>query len=317
LNVPWIADLRDPWALDETIVYPTMLNRKFELAKMKRSLSSAALIIMNTPQAVTDLKRTFPVLGNKKVIAITNGYDSDDFADEITSRTDSRFRIVHSGLMLTSTGLQLRERKFYRVLGGAEPGVDIITRSPEFLLKAVDAWQSRQPDIRKDVELWFAGNASQDDRLCFGSSRASNLIRSIGHIPHRESLQLIRTADLLFLPMHNLPPGRRCRSVPGKAYEYMASGRPILAAVPDGDARDFLVQCGTAFICRPDDVEGMIRILSEVYDAWKRGIPSIRQNSAFLENFTRRNITHKLAASLRSVLHQEVVRTDELDRHAT
>ena len=73
--------------------------------------------------------------------------------------------------------------------------------------------------------------------------------------------------------MHDLRPGSRARIVPGKTYEYLAAGRPILAAVPDGDARDFLSQCGTALLCRPDDVEGMVQQLDRAYNTWKNGRP--------------------------------------------
>ena len=43
---------------------------------------------------------------------------------------------------------------------------------------------------------------------------------------------------MLFLPMQELPRGHRGRMVPCKGYEYLASGRPILAALPEGDGRD-------------------------------------------------------------------------------
>jgi glycosyltransferase involved in cell wall biosynthesis len=307
LKIPWIADLRDPWALDETIIYPTLLSRKIEMLKMERSLSSAALIIMNTPQAARDVKRDLPALRKNNIIAITNGFDAEDFSEALICRTDSRFRIVHSGIMLTKAGLQLRNRKLYRFLGGVERGVDIITRSPEYLLRAVENWHSSQPEIKDDVELWFAGNGSSEDHHLFSTSKMAGCVRAVGHLPHKESLQLIRTADLLFLPMHNLPPGRRCRSIPGKAYEYMASGRPILAALPEGDARDILTECGTAFVCLPDDVENMTRILREVYAAWKHGNPTIKKNDEFLDGFTRKHLTHTLAISLRSVIRQRRV----------
>jgi hypothetical protein len=67
------------------------------------------------------------------------------------------------------------------------------------------------------------------------------------YVPPAESVALIRLADLLFLPMRDLPPGVRVTIVPGKTYEYLASRRPILAAVSDGDARD-LLESGGAFL---------------------------------------------------------------------
>ena len=56
----------------------------------------------------------------------------------------------------------------------------------------------------------------------------------------------MRSADLLFLPMHDLPPGARAGLIPYKTYEYLAAGRPILAAVPDGDVRDMLARSRTS-----------------------------------------------------------------------
>ena len=67
-------------------------------------------------------------------------------------------------------------------------------------------------------------------------------------IPHAGTIELMRSADLLFLPMHDLPPGRRAGLVPQKTYEYLAARRPILAAVPDGDARDLLEASGVAAV---------------------------------------------------------------------
>ena len=82
----------------------------------------------------------------------------------------------------------------------------------------------------------------------------------------------------------------------------MASGRPILAAVPDGDARDFLSQCGTALLCRPDDVEGMVQQLDKAYNAWKHGRPIGPLNKEFVEQFEGRRLTAQLAQAFNELL---------------
>lgn len=268
---------------------------------MKKVLSTASVIIMNTHAASAALKEKVPSLRDKPILTITNGFDGEDFTREVSPRSDRKFRIVHSGGMFTDSGLQLRRRKFYRLLGGVEAGVDILTRSPKVLLDAVTCWGSRRPEIKNDIDIVFAGNTTTRDREIVQSSPVSGLARFAGYLSHGESLSLVRTADLLFLPMHNLPPGTRCRSIPGKTFEYMASGRPILAAVPDGDARDFLGQCGTGLLCRPDDVEGMIRILDQVYSAWKAGTRIVSPNVEYVKQFDRRTLTRSLAAVLEAV----------------
>lgn len=301
LGIPWVADLRDPWALDDIQIYPSRLHRWIELQRMEKVLSTAAVIIMNTPAASAALKQKVPSLRDKPIVTITNGYDEEDFARVEPRRTDGKFRIVHSGGMFTDSGLQLQRRKFYRLLGGVEPGVDILTRSPKILLEAVGNWCARRPEIEGDIEIIFAGNATDKDRDVAALSPVSELVRFSGYLTHAESLSLTRTSDLLFLPMHNLPLGTRCRSIPGKTFEYMATGRPILAAVPDGDARDFLGQCGTGLLCRPDDVEGMIKILDHVYSGWKVGTPVVSANMEYVKQFERRTLTRTLSAILKSV----------------
>jgi hypothetical protein len=216
LGVPWVADLRDPWALDEMRVYPTLLHRRVEMKRMERLLSSASVIVMNTPEATAALKAAFPRLQSKPILTITNGFDAEDFAAPVPLREDPAFRIVHSGYLHTGDGLRLRGRTIHRLFGGMHPGVDILTRSHAILLEAVERWCSTRPGVRQDLEIVFAGETSPADRQLADRSAVRSLIRFTSYIPHRDSVDLIRTANLLFLPMHNLPPGTRSQIVPGK-----------------------------------------------------------------------------------------------------
>jgi glycosyltransferase involved in cell wall biosynthesis len=107
----------------------------------------------------------------------------------------------------------------------------------------------------------------------------------------------MRSADLLFLPMHDLPAGRRARIVPGKTYEYLGSGRPILAGVPDGDARDLLSELPWAHVCRPRDAEAMAAaIAGEVRQKRARGAAAPDGDRALVAGFERRALTRRFAA---------------------
>lgn len=302
LGVPWVADFRDPWALDEIQVYPTALHRLRELKQMEALLHRAALVIMNTPEAALAVKRVLSRIDSGKIVTIPNGFDPEDIAGSVTPRTDGKFRIVHAGYLLTDAGLQMRAQRLQRLLGGAVRGVDILTRSPVFLIEAITRWVNKRPQVREDLEIVFAGKVSQQDRDVVEASAIGVMARFPGYMPHAASLQLVRTADLLFLPMHNVPDGLRSTTVPSKTYEYMAAERPILAAVPEGDAKDFLRQCGTALIVSPDDVEAMTRILEEVYAAWNSGRAQVCSDRAFLSRFERRTQARELAAAFHRVL---------------
>jgi hypothetical protein len=297
-RLPWVADLRDPWALDEMMVYPSRLHRRLELNRMACVLEAADAIVMNTPEATRRLIETFPMLAEKTVVTIPNGFDAKDFSRPAPSRSDGTFRIVHAGYLHTSLGRQLRRGKvFRRLLGGAVPGVDIYTRSHVLLMQALDRAFARDPSLRDVVRLQLAGVLSSGDR----EAARSDVVEMLGYLSHDATVELVRSADLLFLPMQNLPPGVRATIVPGKTYEYLASGRPILAAVPDGDARDLLVEAGIASVCRPDDSDAMERIVIEQVERWRAGAPVPEPDPHVLERYERRRLTAQLADVLDEV----------------
>jgi glycosyltransferase involved in cell wall biosynthesis len=300
LGLPWIADLQDPWALDEMWLYPSRVHRRVDMRRMRRLLSTADAIVMNTPEAARRLQVHFPELRRNCVLAIPNGFDSEDFRQCLEGRQDNKFRIVHTGYLHTDAGLGLRRVGWIRrVLGGTAAPIDMLTRSHVFLVEAINKLVARDPSLACVIEVVLAGVLSDADRQ---ASAGSSFVRMPGYLPHDETVMLLRTADLLFLPMHDLPPGWRAGLVPGKTYEYLAAGPPILAAVPDGDARDLLAEAGNALLCRPSDSDGMADILAEQIRLWQAGLPPPKAKPEVLARYERRRLTEDLAAVFDAVL---------------
>ena len=79
LGIPVVADLRDPWGLDETRIYASALHRRLSLAAMHRQLRRADLVVMNTPEACEVARRTFAGIPAQRIQHLTNGYDEYDF----------------------------------------------------------------------------------------------------------------------------------------------------------------------------------------------------------------------------------------------
>jgi len=263
-GVPWVADLGDPWALDDWQIYPTALHRRLEQRRMRRALRSAAAIVMNTKEAAHALTDRFPELASTRIASITWGWDRDDFEGTPKPRLDKRFRIVYAGYSHVRRGLEHRQRRRIReVLGGAVRGLDILPRSHFFLAQAVGRLAQEDGRMARRLELHVAGPAPMDTRD--GSDDLS--IVHHGYLPHDQAVALVRSADLLFLAMHDLPSGLRTTTTPGKTFEYLASGRPILAALPDGDARDLLLALPNVWLCRPADVDCMAAALREAMAA--------------------------------------------------
>jgi glycosyltransferase involved in cell wall biosynthesis len=288
-GVPWVGDLVDPWALDEMAVYPTGVHRALDLRRMRRALAPADAIVMSVPEAVTQVRAHIPELAGKPVVAIGHGFDERDFSAPVAPRDDDAFRIVHTGYLHTDLGTRLRATApLRRLVGGAARGLDILPRSHVFLLQAVDRLLEAHPRL----EVHLAGVLSPLDREV---AERSTAVRLHGYLPHSESLKLMRTADLLFLPMHHLPEGARARIVPGKTYEYLAAGPPILAALPDGDARDLLGEIGHATLCRPRDVEQLAAAIAHEVERRNAGVQPPRARADVLARYEYTALTRRLA----------------------
>jgi glycosyltransferase involved in cell wall biosynthesis len=295
LGLPWVADLRDPWALDEMRVYLTAAHRAIDRRRMGRDLASAEAIVMNTPESRRRLLEAFPHIDPDRVDVITNGYDAEDFRQPVAGRSDGFFTVVHGGYLHADMGLKLHRDRARRLLGGVDGGVDFMARSHVYLLRALEAWSREDASVPERVRLVLIGALTPTDKDIIDRSPVSRCVVCEGYLPHLESVRRVRSADLLFLPLYGLPAGRRAGIVPGKTYEYIASGRRILAALPEGDARDFAARAGTALLCRPDDVEGMVRCLKQAFEAHLRGEPPPAVPPEALRPFERQELTRRLA----------------------
>ena len=223
LGKPLVLDLEDPWALDEMLVYPSRLHRRLERRRMAHVLRQADAVVMNTPEARRRVLTSFGGLSLERVVAIPNAFDPGDFPASEARRAESgRFRIVHTGSLHTELGERHRAAGRMRsLLGGAEPGIDFLTRSHVFLLQAVDSLRARDPALADVVEVHLAGAFTAEDRAVVAGRPYVTLHEFMSH---PETVALLRSAELLFLPMHDLPPGVRAGIVPHKTYEYLAAG---------------------------------------------------------------------------------------------
>jgi glycosyltransferase involved in cell wall biosynthesis len=255
LGLPWIADLEDPWALDEMRIAPSALHRAADRRAMGRALATASGIVMAAPEAAERVRRAWPDLAARiPVVGIPIGFEATAFPPA-ASPPDGILRIVHTGSLHTDLGEHVRSSSRRRaLLGGTVRGLDILTRSHVFISQAIDRALELDPTLAGRVELHLAGDMTERDLAVI---EGRPYVRTHGLLQHAETVALMRAADVLFLPMHDLPPGTRAGLIPYKTYEYLAARRPILAAVPDGDVRDMLAPLPNAMVVRPADVEAM------------------------------------------------------------
>lgn len=130
-------------------------------------------------------------------------------------------------------------------------------RSAETLLQAVLA----TPGVRLNVATIHA-----PDSLLAAAAAHPDKVRLLGFLPHTSALDWQQRADVL-VNLANLDPAQ----VPGKCYEYLGAGRPILHLGTDPrDAVAALVTArGRGWVCEPDteSVATRLRLLRRLFAA--------------------------------------------------
>lgn len=300
-RVPVVVDLRDPWALDGVPIYRHWWQWRKDLARMSRTLSAAQRVVLNTPEARRAVLKRFPNLDPLRVHAIPNGFDPEDFGGAAPRPRPEglRFMLVHTGTFLTRQSLppaglagRLKQRLHYR----PEP-IRPIGRSIGPILEAIDRLRRDEPSLMEGFRFVHVGNLDEATKSWIDRSPAGDLVDAVGYVPHDESVAWLLGADALFLHLHGLPPGHRARIVPGKTYEYLASGRPILGALPEGDARDLLSSRGRAELadpCDPAEIAAALKRLIEEGDS--RAVPPLSDDG--LAAFDRREIARRFGEAL-------------------
>ncbi len=300
IRIPVVLDLRDPWAFDGGRLFSSAAAWRRERDVMIRALERCEGVIFNTPEARAAIERGIGARARRAVV-IPNGYDVDDFTGlEPAPRSDDAFRIAHLGTLHSRA---LYERRgpagFVRRIRRHRPQrVAPAGRTLRPLLKAIHALRREGDPLGERVRVRVLGPVDEATERCVRDSPTPDAVELIGYLPHAEALREAASADALFLPLYGLPAGERARIVPGKTYEYLALGRPILACVPPGDARELVERTGRAACADPCDPHGIAQAIRrlQTMEAPPPGWPP-----EWISRFERGALTRELSEFLTMV----------------
>jgi hypothetical protein len=122
----------------------------------------------------------------------------------------------------------------------------------------------------------------------------AGIVEFMGLKPHRAARALQRAADLLLLWKTRGAP----TMVPGKLYEYLDAGRPLLAILDREEEAAQLVARAGGSVVPPGDRVRLTEEIGRHYRAWREGAPITAARPAWLEEHTRERLTARLAELL-------------------
>ena len=273
-NVPWIADFRDPFPdwRESNEIHPlhSRVYRWLEHAIARR----ADVVIANTDGAMAEWREKFPSL-HGKVQLIWNGFDPEDRIEPMKVPPREHRVLSHIG--------HLYEKRT------ASPVLESISRliaAGRLSSGKVRVRLIGTTSVRELPNHEFLDRAQSEGWLDLVTER----------IPQREALQIARSSDGLLL----LQP-QSTTQVPGKLFEYLQIGRPILAFVPpDSPSERLLQRSGVPYrsvypVSTPEAIDDAV---ADFFD-----LPSapVAPNAWFEEQFNAENQTRILDSILRSL----------------
>ncbi len=208
-HLPIVLDFRDEWL--NTTLHLVSLNanpraRAVAERTEREAVEAATAVVAVTESARDAIRARYPSQPDAKFVTISNGFDGSMPAALLQhARKLSGKRVV-----LTYLGT---------VYGSTEP------------TSFVEAVLSLPDDIRSRLLVRFVGHFEKSvyrDTLL----RLGPTVELVGFLPQADALRLLDETDFVLLISHDPV------NVSAKFYDYLCSGRPIIAAVhPHGDVR--------------------------------------------------------------------------------
>lgn len=300
LGVPWVLDFRDLWTGCTHATWPTRLHFWLERRLERKVLHAADAIVVATPGMADILRAAHPRLAGR-IHTIFNGYDGEDIPGAIPPSRSPKLRIAFAGRFQSwrQGGIL---RRLGRALGYRNCVTDFSTHSPLYLLRAVRALLAERPAFSRKLRVDLIGQVGRDNEQLVIDLGLERIVRLGGRLGHADAIAALRAADLLFLPMMTEEEDRRSYNVSGKIFEYLALGKPILAAVPEGDASDIVRRAGAGWVVAPYDVEGIKALLVRLIERRREALRSIHPDRDFIRRFERKTLTGQLAALFSELL---------------
>ncbi len=276
-GIKWVADFRDPWTNIHYLQTSerTKFAKKIDVKMEKNVLNSAdAVVAVSMLDINMDYKTK--VTNKNKFHYIPNGFDENDYID-FSKDTDvienGKFKIAHIGTI------------------GEE-------RIPMAFYKAISILHKKEVITRENFEINLIGKVEKSNFVACQKAKIDQYVKLIPYVSHREIFKYYQQMNALLLLTYKTP-----KNIPGKTFEYIRTGKPIIAFGPTtGEAARVLSQFKNSIMIDYDDVDTAVEFLENVMLKYEENQTNTRISHAEVNRFERKQLTEQLAGVFDSLI---------------
>lgn len=286
-GIPWVADFRDPWSDNPELDFDLNTPKGQLMQYLEAILVEKADCSLTINQELVEKYINRFGLGREKIISITNGYDEEDFTSlRFPAEQTKFFTINYSGILYEKRGIHSVLEALHQLADEGSINLDLVR------LRIVG--DSKQYDPKKAAKP-------------FG---LENIITETGYLSHTEALQSNLDSNLLLLMVGD---GEKYKvTTTGKIFDYLRSGRPILAIGPRGGVVDCILQeTGHGNVFHSKQIPEIKEMLLREYQKWQSGAADQPLRSPKIQGFERRLLTKQLAELFSKLSFQQMGGGDE------
>jgi glycosyltransferase involved in cell wall biosynthesis len=246
-GLPFVADFRDPWIY---IDYYSEIKRNFLTVALDRYLEGKVLrradaITVIGPSCRDQIVKHHKDINTQKTHIIYNGFDPDVYSAQQSDPPKDLFLLTYIGNL-----------PFNRY-------------TPSFYQAIAELKDENKIETKK-FQVHFYGNVDAAVREEIRDFKIDDFLYFHEFVPHQQAIKAILQSHLLLLLINDTPTKKGI--VPGKMFEYLATGRYILGIGPtEGDAVDVFNETGCGTFFDYHDVEGIKKFLIDQYQKWRDG----------------------------------------------
>lgn len=275
-GLSWTAHFRDPWIGIPRWKPESIVSKRIETTLERMVVSRATSVVCVTDMHADLLRRAYPELPPEKFVTIPNGFDEAEWVDIARETADA-------GLAQSDTFIIRYAGSLYQ------------RRNPlpvfQALRKLLDARLVARESIIVDLIGWCDVAEGHQVKVMAEECRIADRITFSGPLGRDETLRRTAQANLLLLLAEDQP-----YQIPGKTYEYLRAGRPILALTTEGALAQLLRRTGGAWVINPADEHAIVAAIRDAYGRWREGRNGPGMDRAVVNGFDRRVLAGKLAA---------------------